>query len=150
MSYHMIITGSPRLLPDTDPKKRITEQHHEPTHNPRKLMQAAQEHSVAAAMMSNPGFYINDGEMPDYRQTLDIFIRARQALSDLPEAISRRFRTARELVSFLGSESNREEAIRLGLLPAKPADPGPSDTDRIIDAIGKISPANGGGQGGAR
>lgn len=150
MSFQCLLTGKPRLFMENNPKDKRVEQQHADRCSPRKIMAQAAENHILSHVSTQQGVFMDDREMPDFRHMHQIFIDARQALADLPEHVQNRFRTARDLISFLGNDNNREEAEKLGLVRKKDP-PVPSDTDRIIEAL-KTSPAvkTDGGQGGAR
>lgn len=70
----------------------------------------------------------------DYQDSLNCVIAAREMFDSLPSKIRERFNyDPARLLQFLGDDSNRDEAIRLGLV-----DP-PSPTDPVPDPVG--SPA---------
>ena len=62
----------------------------------------------------------------DYQDSLNCVIAAREMFDSLPSKIRERFNyDPSRLLQFLGDESNRDEAIRLGLVdPPSPADSG--------------------------
>lgn len=66
-------------------------------------------------------------ELGDYQSNMQRIIDAQEQFMQLPSRIRERFRNdPGELLSFLGDEANREEAIKLGLInnpkPEKPAE----------------------------
>lgn len=62
----------------------------------------------------------------DYQDSLNFVIAAREMFDALPSKVRERFNyDPARLLQFLGDESNRDEAIRLGLVdPPSPADSG--------------------------
>lgn len=59
--------------------------------------------------------------VPDFQTSFEIVEKASEAFASLPSEVRRRFdNDPRSLLAFLQDESNREEAIRLGLIE-KPA-----------------------------
>lgn len=57
----------------------------------------------------------------DYQTALNQVIEAEQAFMQLPPEIRKRFHNdPQELLEFVSMDSNREEAISLGLIPKKP------------------------------
>lgn len=71
----------------------------------------------------------------DYQTALNKLIEANEQFMSLPADIRSRFdNDPARFVDFVSTEGNKEEMYRLGLA-IKPADPIPSDTDRIIKAL---------------
>lgn len=57
-------------------------------------------------------------EVPDYQQSLNFIIESQNAFDALPSKIRKRFNhNPSDLLHFMADESNREEAISLGLIP---------------------------------
>lgn len=70
------------------------------------------------------GFYADVSEIPDLLGAQQILRDAEQAFADLPATVRKRFGNSPEaLLEFLSDENNREEAIKMGLIPEaeKPA-----------------------------
>jgi len=60
----------------------------------------------------------------DFRQSLDVIVRAREAFDQMPSNVRSRFHNdAAEFLDFVSDESNRDEARKLGLLVPPVAPP---------------------------
>lgn len=64
-------------------------------------------------------------EVPNnYQECLDMLMAAEDQFASLPSAMRERFgNDPGQLLEFLGNESNREEAVKLGLLAAPSVEP---------------------------
>jgi phage internal scaffolding protein len=63
-------------------------------------------------------------DIPSYQEALDLVNNAADQFMTLPALLRRRFNNdPAELLNFLGDNSNREEAIKLGLIPQPPVQP---------------------------
>lgn len=61
----------------------------------------------------------------DYRSAIEAVHAAGDAFLSMPAQLRARFENdPAKLIDFVSNESNREEAVRLGLIPEKPAVPG--------------------------
>lgn len=70
------------------------------------------------------GVYMDCVGMGDFREVVTRIANARTAFEKLPSAIRKRFRNdPASLVEFLQNDANREEAVKLGLLPKKEEQP---------------------------
>lgn len=94
------------------------------------------------------GVYGDFSEVPDYMEALNTVLHAQESFSDLPSELRERFNhNPGALLQFLGNPSNREEAIKLGLVNAPsatpPAPPQRSDppTNDPTNAPGAKQPA---------
>lgn len=82
---------------------------------------------------SREPMYGDFSAVPDYQGALQIVIDAQSRFSELPSDLRKRFANdPAQLMEFLSDESNRDEAVRLGLLPAPVVEPA------------KVEPAKGG------
>lgn len=60
-------------------------------------------------------------DLPDFRQAMDMIVQARESFDAMPAAVRARFHNdPAEFVDFCSREENRDEAVKLGLVP--PAD----------------------------
>lgn len=60
----------------------------------------------------------------DYRSARDAMLKAEHAFMDMPANIRSRFdNDPQKFLEFCADDKNREEAIRLGLVPMPPAEP---------------------------
>lgn len=82
--------------------------------------------------VTDPAFYGDVEDIPDLRTALDRIRDAKERFAALPSRVRSRFRNdPAELFSFLDDPSNRDEAVKLGLLktpPAPPPEPPPAPT----------------------
>lgn len=76
-------------------------------------------------------------EIPDYQDAFDIVHRASESFSALSSDVRTRFgNDPGQLMAFLADPANNDESFKLGLRQKPP----PSDTDRIVAAIGAQAP----------
>ena len=82
---------------------------------------------VGLVQLSRPAgpLFTDISEVPDnYQECVDLLIAADEQFSSLPSKLRERFgNDPGQLLAFLGNESNREEAIQLGLLAAPSVEP---------------------------
>lgn len=63
------------------------------------------------------GVYADLTSLPDYDEALRTIITAENAFKDIPAQVRKRFdNDPKELIKFLSDPSNKEEAIKLGLM----------------------------------
>lgn len=66
------------------------------------------------------GMYADVSEIPDLPQAMQIVSTAQTAFDTLPAELRSRFGNSPvNMVEFINNESNRDEAIKLGLIPPK-------------------------------
>lgn len=66
------------------------------------------------------------GMSDDYHDALNLVIQAQESFYDLPASVRERFlNDPSQLMRFLDDDSNRSEAIALGLIPTPPGEPDP-------------------------
>lgn len=74
------------------------------------------------SVREDPAIYADVSQFGDYRSMVDKITLAKNLFMGLPSDIRTRFSNDPALfVSFMGDEKNRDEAVKLGLLP-KPKD----------------------------
>ena len=81
--------------------------------------------------VTDPRYYGDVSDVPDLRTALDRIRDARDRFNALPARVRSRFQNdPAELFAFLDDASNREEAVKLGLLkaPVAPPEPEPAPT----------------------
>lgn len=66
---------------------------------------------------SRPPMFGDFSNIPDYQTSLQVVIDAQAKFADLPSAVRKRFdNDPGKLIEFLQDASNRDEAVRLGLI----------------------------------
>lgn len=71
----------------------------------------------ASSAGSRPPMFGDFTQLPDYQSALDTVIKAQEAFESLPARIRERFgNDPQKVLDFLADDSNRQEAIYLGLL----------------------------------
>ncbi len=75
-----------------------------------------------------PDYGVVEGS--DLHTLMNVVAEANSAFEEMPEVLRERFSSPHELVSFLGDESNRDEAIDMGLV--EPLIPGAPVEVRVI------------------
>lgn len=76
--------------------------------------------------VTDPRYYGDVADMPDLRTALERIRDAKDRFAALPSRVRTRFRNdPAELFAFLDDPSNRDEAVKLGLLKAPVAPPSP-------------------------
>lgn len=90
-----------------------------------------------------------------YQEAANALVRARESFDEMPSSVRARFNNDPEaFVGFCSDEKNREEAIKLGLVPppapvVEPVVPEPTRVV-IVDPEAGIAPPKGGKRGGAQ
>ena len=78
--------------------------------------------------------YGDFSEVPDYQKSFDIVSHAQEAFAALPSDLRARFdNDPGKLLQFLSDDSNRDEAVELGLV-SKPAEVKPSEKSVSVPA----------------
>lgn len=68
----------------------------------------------------NLGIYADVSQIPDYKSALEFVIAAKESFSTLDVNIRKRFHNSPdELMAFLEDPNNKDEARKLGLIPAE-------------------------------
>lgn len=81
--------------------------------------------------------YGDFSEIPDYQTAFEVVQAAADSFAALPSTIRTRFgNDPAQMMAFLADDANREESYTLGLRER----PKPSDTDRLVSAIGELKP----------
>lgn len=63
------------------------------------------------------GSYVDTSSLPDYHQALQTVLDAQNSFFTLPSGVRKRFQNdPQELLTFLKDPSNKQEAIKLGLI----------------------------------
>lgn len=89
------------------------------------IMADVQQVGMASWMMAHAGTF-EDVTGLDFQSCMDQIVRAQEAFDDLPAAVRDRFANdPAKFLDFLGSEANREEAVKLGLVNPPNLVPGP-------------------------
>lgn len=89
-----------------------------------KIVAKATQTGFVDSMNGTPPMYADVSDVPDYQTSLNVVIYAKKRFDALPAEVRRRFgNNPNELVEFMGNEENREEAVKLGLLPKPPKAP---------------------------
>ncbi len=71
----------------------------------------------------NPGVFVDVSNVGDYQQMTAKIRFAQEAFEQLPSALKERFQNdPAKLVEFMSDDANREEAVKLGMLPKPKAD----------------------------
>ena len=120
-------------------KPSLTQQHFKEECDVNRIMQRYQETGSWGEQTNvRPQFGDFSAEF-DFRQAQETVIAAAEAFAALPSKVRKRFRNdPAELLEFLADESNREEAIYLGLIEK----PEPKETAPV-----RGEPASGGESG---
>lgn len=70
------------------------------------------------AHMRDPGTYENLPDSMDYHHAMNVVTKSREAFEALPANLRDRFvNEPQQLLRFLGNTDNKDEAIKLGLIP---------------------------------
>lgn len=86
------------------------------------------------------GVYEDLSTPRDFRNSLEVVMRAETAFLSLPSRVREKFANdPHQLLEFLSKEENRDEAVKLGLVEKK-KEPVPSDADRIVEAVKSLAP----------
>jgi len=76
--------------------------------------------------------------IPSYQESLNVVIRGQEAFARLPSDIRTKFdNDPARFLEFMSDPKNEEEIYKLGLAKR----PTPSDTDRIVEALDSLKPA---------
>lgn len=77
--------------------------------------------------LKDKGYFADVSQVGDYQDALNTVIESKEAFMTLEASIRARFQNdPQKLHAFLGDENNRDEAIKLGIIPSPPkADPPP-------------------------
>lgn len=83
-------------------------------------------------------FYGDFTNIPDYQESLNIVIRGQEAFAKLPSDLRTRFdNDPAKFLAFASDPKNLDEMVKLGLAQVRE----PSDTDRIVEAVNGLRPA---------
>lgn len=111
----------------TFPEKTMTKQAFKDECDINNIMSKYQKTGLIEHVQNVQGSYGDFTSVQDYQLSLNQVIAAQEAFDQLPAKIRERFANdPSHLMSFLGDEKNRDEAIRLGLLEAPEPPPAQS------------------------
>lgn len=114
-----------------DPDENMTEQHHAEDCDINNIIAKYTRTGVLGDPFAMPSVSAQFGDftaISDYQTAMNNLIQAQQAFEALPAALRKEFdNDPAKLLDFLGKEENRDEAIRLGLIP-RPVDTSNSTT----------------------
>ena len=119
----------PRPKLDTpDPTHTKVQQHYAEQLEINRIMKRALNGGSLPAPTTAPIY--GDFRVTDLRQAYEMIDRAESGFNSLPSDVRTRFANdPLELVSFVEDERNRDEAVRIGLIPAPP--PTVSESDPV-------------------
>lgn len=105
-----------------------TQQHMKDECDINKIMARVRRGSAITHINNRVPMYGDFTKMPSYKDALNVVINARNAFMALPALVRERFHNdPHELISFVQDPSNKDEAIRLGLVnPPLESNPGSS------------------------
>lgn len=85
----------------------------------------------------NPGIFADVSQIDDYPGMVAKLRFAQESFEQLPSALRKRFRNdPAELIAFVSDDSNRDEAVKLGLVPKAVKElPAPVVTDAIAPVV---------------
>lgn len=112
-------------------------------HIVNKYLKTGQLPNSSRAAMARFGDFSN---IPSYKESLEVVLRAQEMFSELPSAVRNRFRNDPEqILQFLADPANRDEAVKLGLIDASTGKP-PAPTQEQSDVSTPVpSPKGKGG-----
>lgn len=100
------------------PEASLTQQEFADETDLNKIMEKYAAGLGALPVRNDTPFFGDFSSIPDYAQSLEIVSKANEAFGNLPAALRARFdNDPQKLLSFLNDKSNKEEAIKLGLIP---------------------------------
>lgn len=83
-------------------------------------------------LQRGPGSYGDFSNATDYHTSLTQIVEAQDAFYDLPASLRKRFNNdPAELLDFLADDRNRDEAIKLGLVPAPEPEAPPTKVEVV-------------------
>lgn len=95
-----------------------TKQSFKPICDINTIVEKALKGEAVTHLAGSPPLYADVTSVPDYQAALNIVIAAGNRFEKLDAKVRERFNNdPAKLVEFVGREENRDEAIRLGLLP---------------------------------
>lgn len=101
--------------------KSRTQQHVADLSSPRRLIEKYGSKRLKEALDRVPSLYSDIPLASDYKEALDVISRGEMSFQSLPSGLRNRFENdPYKLLEFLNDNSNRDEAISLGLI-SKPA-----------------------------
>lgn len=104
-----------------DPDENMTEQQHVLDCDINNIIERSRRTGILGdpyAMPTVPMQYGDFTDAPSYQDAMTYIVTAQQAFEALPSNMRKRFENdPGQLIDFLGKEENRDEAIRLGLIP---------------------------------
>lgn len=125
---------------NNDPSK--TDQQWEKDCNVNNIMAKFAQTGQLHHTKSRPGVYADVSELGDFQTAMNTVTQAQRDFSQLPAALRERFnQSPASLVKFLSDPNNRDEAIKLGLIPTPISDqtvPVPTEPDG--DKRKRVSP----------
>lgn len=120
----------------------VTEQAHA---NETDINEIVRRYQRTGALPTRNGapMYGDFTQVVDYHSAVEAVRQASEAFMMLPPEVRKRFgNNPGELLEFLSNESNREEAVKLGLVEA-PEDLEKSQAAAVVPAVAPVVPADG-------
>lgn len=104
----------------------LTQQHQKDQCDVNKIMARYKKTgSITHLRNAQQGVYADLTKIPDYQTALHQVMNAQAAFEQIPAHIRNRFNhDPAQLIAFLSDNKNRDEAIKLGLLPKPETTPG--------------------------
>lgn len=122
----------------------MTQQHFKDECDVNQILRKYQQTGLITHLNNTPGTYgdVSEYDASDYQRAMQIVIDAQARFDDLPSSIRKRFNNdPQEFLAFVSSESNRDEAVALGLIE-KPDSPAVSISVEKPDSPADNSPTN--------
>ena len=121
-----------------DGSKRVHTENNEPTRTQRQFQNQVNVNNIMAKYRKTgslthvrnrqEGTYEDLTSIPDLQGAYDQINRAEEAFQAMPSSLRNRFDNSPEkLIEFLSNPANDEQAIKLGLIKAKPQTPPPTE-----------------------
>lgn len=113
----------------------LTQQHHAVGATPREVVNRLVSGAQVNTNQKQP-MYIDNYNNLDYQDSLNLVIAVKDKFMHLPAQVRERFKhKPEEFVQFMENDENKEEAIKLGLIPDDYEEPlFKADSDKTIPA----------------
>lgn len=104
-----------------------------------RIMEKYEKTGAVTHLAKRSGIYGDFSELTDYQGMLDKVMFAQDAFMTLPAAVRTRFRNdPGALLEFLQDSKNRDEAVRLGLIEAKPSEQTVNNANKLDERDNQV------------